>query len=146
MSDSTLIGIQSDFIDHWWKVVEPLLAPAIERSLGMLTNDSVYKLLKSKDMQLWISIKDGVTEAAATTQILTYPKVKVLALPLIGGKNRNNWLLFEPTFHEYGKSFGCTYLEGYFRMGWLGVHRKKDGGVLGSDWKAGWVFARKEIK
>jgi hypothetical protein len=140
-----VIGIQSECVDLFWGVVAPMLEPAIIRARGTLTLDSVYNSLISKDMQLWIAISDNEIEAAATTSIINYPAVKVLALPLVGGKNRQNWLQFEPMFIEFGLAHGCTELEGYMRPGWLGMFRKVAKSVLGVEWHPCWTIARKKI-
>ena len=141
-----VIGITSDKIEFCWDEMSKLLDPAIARSRGRLTNESVKAALIEREMQLWVSIdNDGTIEAACTTQIIQYPGVKVLGLPLIGGKNRGNWLPFEPMFIAYAKENGCTEMEGYARPGWVGLVRKISHSVLGKEWEPCWTIIRKKI-
>ena len=142
---SELVGIKAEYLDRVWDVVLEHLRPAIKRAQGTITEESLYEGIKCKNYQLWASINNDEAEAFAITVILNYPGVKVLGIPLIGGKNRYNWLGFEPTFMEYGRSHGCEYIETYLRMGWAGLVRKLSKSVLGKEWTIHWVLSRKSI-
>jgi len=145
MNTSRLFSLPTEHVHLLWKDCIAWLAPAIERSRGTWTNETVLKAIMDRDLLLWASVRNGIVEAAAVSQIVIYPEVKVLALPFVGGKNRNNWLIFEPTFIEYGLENGCTEFEGYMRRGWIGMSRKPSGGVLGNDWEDCWTVVRKRL-
>ena len=112
-----------------------------------MTAQSVHDAIANGDQLLWIAVDGTVLEAAATSTFITYEatKTKVIGVPLLGGHKRNYWLHFQDKFAEYGKQNGCEYMEGYLRPGWIGMHRKKSGGVLGNDWADCWTVARRKL-
>jgi hypothetical protein len=87
-------------------------------------------------MHLWISVNNGVIEAAACTRIIDYPKMRVLSLPFLGGKVLQNWLHFQAQLEAWGRAHGCKEIEGYARKGFRRVL---------ADWKFGWTFIRKPL-
>ena len=145
MSESILSMVHPDLLEAIWSDVIAYLAPAIKRSKGVITKESLYVGIKEKDYLLWTSVRDGKFEAFAITCIIKHPGTKVLAIPLIGGKDRWNWLGFEPYFIDYGLKNECEFMEGYYRMGWLGLARKISKSVLNSDWEPMWTVARKRL-
>lgn len=101
----TLLGILGDVL--------PLLTPAVERSKGRYEVGDVIALCLQGHMQMWCSVRDEKIEAVCVTQILTFPRAKVLAMTFIGGKNSAHWLRFEADMAVWAKEQGCSQLEGY---------------------------------
>jgi hypothetical protein len=132
-----LIAIPAHQIPEAWPHVASALRKAIKRADGVLTEQSVYEALLSRDMQLWTAWDGLDLEAAAVTQIVIYPGKKVAAIPLIGGSKRNDWLCFQPQFEEWARANGCDALEGYARPGWLRV--------LTGDWRHCWTVIRRDL-
>ena len=133
MTNSILNGVDYTQIPYVWNNIIHLLRPAIKRARGRFTEESIFESLKHREMQCWISTVDNEIEAVCITQILTYPGIKVLSLPIVGGKNRHNWLCFQDTFEQFAIANGCQELEGYARTGWLGLSRKSDKDSI-KDW------------
>lgn len=133
-----LIPVPARDVAEAWPVVAGDLRRAIKRADGGFTEETVYAALLSRDMQLWTAWQDGELQAAAVTQIVIYPGKKVAAIPLIGGRKRNDWLSFQPQFEEWAKANGCDSLEGYARPGWLRV--------LSNDWRHCWTVIRRDLK
>lgn len=133
-----LVPVPAKDVAEAWPVVVGELRRAIKRADGVMTEETVYEALLSRDMQLWTAWQDGELQAAAVTQIVSYPGKKVAAIPLIGGRKRNDWLLFQPQFEEWARANGCDALEGYARPGWLRV--------LSNDWRHCWTVIRRDLK
>lgn len=143
---SEVSGITSDFIDAFWPIVSPMLLPAIKRARGTMTVETVYQDLKNRDSQLWVAVNDTEIEAVAVTRIIQYPGIKVMAMPLVGGKNRNNWLHTEGMFVDFALSHDCQAIEAYMRPGWIGMVRRLSKSVLGEEWEPIWTVVRRKIK
>lgn len=120
-SDSVLWSVSPEMAALEWHRFEPLLAPAIAKSHGMLNTASVKHDLACGHMQLWAAFAGGwddEVEAVAVTEIRKYVECTVLGMPLVGGKSRERWLHFEGALTQFAAAHGCDYIEGYVRKGW----------------------------
>jgi hypothetical protein len=132
-----LVPVPAHDVPLIWPAAVAELRKAIRFADGVMTEATVYEALLSRDMQLWTAWDDDGLEAAAVTQIVCYPGKKVAAIPLIGGRRRNDWLCFQPVFEAWARQNGCDALEGYARPGWLRV--------LSDDWRHCWTVIRKDL-
>lgn len=102
-----------DVLAHMGKIL-PLLTPAVERSDGRYEPGDVIALILQGVMTLWASIDDdGAIEAVCVTQILHFPRARVLSMPFLGGKNIGRWRSFEGELIDWARKQGCTQIEGY---------------------------------
>lgn len=131
-----LVGVRSELVDTVWPRVEPLMDRACKRSHGVYEPSDIYEALMGRTMQLWTAWDGKELVAAAVTEIRIYPRMKVLAMPLLAGERLKDWLEFQPTFEEYARAHGCSHLEGYARKGWLRVLK---------NWTPQWTVIRKEL-
>ncbi len=136
MKLAQLLPVPAADVAAIWPIVAPDLRRAIKRSDGAMTEEHVIKCLLNRDMQLWTAWDNGELEAAAVTQIIVYPGRKVAGIPLIGGRKRNDWLVFQPLFEEWARANGCDALEGYARPGWLRVL---------TGWRHCWTVIRRDL-
>lgn len=105
-------------VAHVWGIAGPMLDTAIAHSDGNLwLVDVLYRILGGQD-QLWIAEDGGKIVACAVTQILAFPRKKLLSLPFVAGTNLDAWKHHEGMLIEYAKANGCVGLEGYARQGW----------------------------
>lgn len=116
-SGSQLFGVLSSHIDDIWGSVKGLVSAGLEYSDGKYTVEDVYKSLKSRDMQLWVSFNEAI-EAIGITQINIYPNKKVCVIFLVAGSYMDNWLHFSESIKAWAKERGCQSLECYGRPGW----------------------------
>jgi hypothetical protein len=113
-----MVGVQSSDIDFVWDKVVPLIERAIYYSYGKWESEDVYHAIKNKDMQLWL-ILDGINiKACIVTQILVYPKDKILMIVFASGSECHEWVYTINEFREYAKEHGCSSVEFYGRDGW----------------------------
>lgn len=70
-------------------------------------------------MQLWI-VQDQYEEiiAAIVTQIISFPRKKVLFLLFIAGVRYDEWTFVLSDLIEFAKANQCQSIEGYGRPGW----------------------------
>jgi len=131
-----VVGIKNDGVEAVWGRVEPLLKNAVGKSQGDYSVADIKDCLLSRGMQLWIWVVDDKIEACCITQIMDYPRRRVLQLPFIAGAGMKDWLKAEKLFEAYAISQGCTQFEGFCRKGWTRVLK---------DWKIAWITMRKEL-
>lgn len=111
-------------IEFMWNDVWHLLAPAVTRSHGRWTSGSLYGALVDGRMQLWLAFdEDKVIDAAAVTEVMTYPNRRMLAIHWLGGERFNEWVWdLLDVFDRFAVDAGCTGIEATARQGfwkWL---------------------------
>ena len=117
--------IEPAAVSRVWAHAEVLLRPAIDRTGGRLSSETVYSWLCAGQFQLWLV---HPTPAAVVTENRTFPTgLRVFSVLLIGGTNREDWLWLWPKMEQWAKEHGCVKADMAGRKGWLRVLK---------DWKA----------
>lgn len=107
-----------------WNDIEPMVAAALAESGGAFAPEDIFRHLLDGSMVAWLSRGGDEIEACAVTQIMQYPRKRVLAIPLVGGRNMNAWIKFQAAIEAFGRSQGCTHVNGFIgRQGWRRVLR-----------------------
>lgn len=88
------------------------IAAALEYSQGTHTVDDVIAQIISGELQLWPG-----QDSVVITQIITYPRKKVLHIFLAGG-NQKELKEMDPYVVQWAKDQGCTALTFTGRLGW----------------------------
>jgi len=114
-----------------WPAVSSMLYPAVERSHGRWTMPSLLSVLKDGSQQLWIIYEENEPiKGVATTEILSYPNTKMLAIQWLGGKDLDTWgFSFLEIIEDFAKAAGCSGIEGIARKGfwkWMKEHGYED--------------------
>lgn len=100
-----------------WEKVAPLLKPAIDRTGGRLSLETVFTGLTNNTFHLWI-----VGDAAAVTETRVYPTgLKALAVLLLGGSNPGDWETAWMEIEQKAKQAGFVKAEMTGRKGWMRV-------------------------
>ena len=101
-----------------WVIVGPMLEKAIPPSDGnIFLIDVLYRILSGSD-QLWVAENDQGIVGCAVTQVLVFPRKKVLSITFVAGSDLETWKYHEAMLVKFAKEQGCTALEGYARQGW----------------------------
>lgn len=97
-----------------------MLAPAVERSGGRHTVDSVMASIYGGYNALWFAFNDdGKSVGALVTEIETYPNRTMLNLIFCAGDDLEDWheeML--DILEKYGRDNGCDGMELIGRYGW----------------------------
>jgi hypothetical protein len=117
------VWLESEFNRVW-----PYLEPAIEKTKGRFSKETVWDDLERGNYQLWPLPNSGIV-----TEIITYPTgLKAVMMVFIGGKYKEirNTL---PAIYEWARGLGCTHAEGVTNPAWrrhgyeeMGVHIVKE--------------------
>lgn len=118
-------GIPAERVDAIWPEVSRYLQQALDRT-GTSADygvEDIYKGLKARDYQCWIVVESGDIISAGITQIVIYPKRKILTIPLVGSRKGTlqSWLPYLETLKDYGRAYGCSAIRGWGREGWKKV-------------------------
>ena len=125
--------VPTQFLDTCWGRVERYLEKAAEYTYGRYTAADIYEAIKDGDNVLWIAFDKDNIKGAVVTNMLTYPKKKVLCMQFCGGDDLKLWK--EPMLDilkRFAKDVGCEGIESTGRPGWAKIFQN-DG------YKATWV-------
>ena len=129
--------VDVDKVASIWEEVYPLLEKAQVYTAGELDTQDFFDMIKNGDMQLWIAEDDGGIFAMMLTEFVKYPRMKVMRIVSIGGKEMNRWMKYFPALEAAALSVGCTGFEIFGRKGWLRVLK---------DWECSYHVLTKDIK
>lgn len=130
-----IVHVLTDDVPHLWPVVEPLLAPAVAATFGKFETPDVLRDLLNGEQVLWVALSADETtiDAAFTTRIAVYPRLKTCCVVFCGGSGLERWgLPFVETIEKYAREKGARAIEGAFRRGWARKYpgMKEVGAVL----------------
>ena len=117
-----LYGIQPEDITVYWPYILPLLAKPFVRMELLKDYDPSYVLgeVKAKRMQCWIAYANDKIDAVFVTEIIDFPKRKILTIPYVGAETGtiDTWIEAMDTFKAFAKEHGCAAIRGWGRKGW----------------------------
>lgn len=120
-NEPRLYGVLSHAIGTVWEEIKPLLIKTLEYADGKYNLDDIYTAIKSRDMQLWVVYDNKGILSFCVTQIIIYPRKKVLSMPFVGGVEMLRWLHLTDIIKDFAREKGCDFAEGYARDGWIKV-------------------------
>lgn len=75
-------------------------------------------LAEHGDWQIWIAVDETGILAVAASEIVYYPQLTAISIRFGVGRNRQSWQHFRDDIAAWGKTRGCTKIEGTVRKGW----------------------------
>jgi hypothetical protein len=114
--------VPPQYVDTCWKEIEPYMEKAAEYTYGRYTSGDIYDSLKEYDHQLWVAFDSGKIKGAVVTNIITYPRRKILCMSFCGGIGLKDWK--DPMLEllkRFAKDSGCDGIEATARRGWAKV-------------------------
>jgi hypothetical protein len=90
----------------------PYLTASLEHAHGTHTLDDVEAGVQNGSLQLWTG-----PQSAIVTEVLEYPRVKVLHIFLAGGNLAEIEAMYEP-IAAWARTLGCTQVRCTGRPGW----------------------------
>ncbi len=119
MNESLLV-VDSTDVDYVWDDVQPLIDKALIHSEGELLSEDIFKLIKKEMQVLWVGIKDKELFCAGVTEIIKYPRKKVLRIITFAtksGHDYEHWKDFIEVLEAFGAKQGCASVEAWTRKG-----------------------------
>ena len=96
-----------------WDTAKPLLEPAIVETKGTHTIDDVCLMIGAGHFKLWVG-----KNAAAVTEFIQMPRMKVLSMFAIGGDLEELRAMVTEKLIPFAKQNGCVRVLGAGREGW----------------------------
>jgi len=114
--------VPSGQVREVWKYVKDHLYEAIEASNGRWSPEYVLASLVLNEQSLWVicdtDTGNGNVVGAATTQIISYPEKRMLAIHFLGGDGFPEWYAeLLKVISEHAKKMGCEGIECLARFG-----------------------------
>ena len=134
--DYKIVLVSSDDVPYIWEKIQPHLESMEPHSEGELSPEDFYEAITNGDMQLWTAIKDNEIMASMVTQIVPYPRKRVLRIISIAGEEMNGWIKYLHLIEDWALSVGCTSLECWGRKGWLKILK---------DWRCSYHILTKDL-
>lgn len=114
-------------VDALWPLVEPMLAPLFD-DYPLEDLEDVRASIESTHRQLWLVLRDGDIAAVAVTQIVTFPRARVLEIMALAGENVLDVMKeFDEWATEVAWLKSCDVIQVIGRPGWT-KHFKQIGG------------------
>ena len=129
--------VNSEDIELVWDEVIPLVEKALSHAEGELIQSDIRKHLDTGDLRLWVALQDRDIIASMVTEIIQYPRKKIVRVITVAGKDMSMWYDFLPMLEGYAVRNGCSSLEAWTRKG---MTRKL------KDWKHSYDIITKDLK
>ena len=132
--------VESDDITYMWDDVLPLIRVSLRYAEGELEPEDLVVHLDTGQMHLWVAMDKGEVIAAMITEIITYPRKRILRVITLASKDghgMDNWYDFLPMVEGFAINNGCSALEAWTRKG---MARKL------KDWKHSYSVITKDLK
>jgi hypothetical protein len=107
--------------------IDSYLEKAAKYTYGRFSANDIKNELLIKQQQLWIAFDEIDTYGFVVTEIIQYPKMRVLIMHFTAGKDLVKWkdaMLVD--LQDFAKFNDCKIIESYGRPGWAKVF-KNDG-------------------
>jgi len=104
-----------------WAQVEPMLLGALKKNIPLWNTDDILEGIMKDEMQLWIAYEDDEKKlyGAVITQIMNYPRGKLVNVFLLGGNNIRMWKeKMAEKIEIFAREENCLYLQAIGRKGW----------------------------
>lgn len=116
--DYFIRGIPAPHVDKFWKLAEPYIKRALDRANGELDHHDLRAMIAERNVQLWmVSNKERIV-GALTTEIVVYPRKKVVRVITLAGNEFTEWFpVAEEVIIAFGIEQGCEGIESFVRNG-----------------------------
>ncbi len=110
--------VPPDEIDYIWPSVNGLIETALDRS-GLFGINDAYCHVANGTWQLWVVHSErGNIECVVLTEIIEFPKEKVLRVTMATGSDRTKWVDRIEVIEGWAKSLDCNRVQISGRPGW----------------------------
>ena len=114
--------VPKEHIERVWPNINAYAEKCAKYTYGRYTVADIYDVVKDGDNTLWIAFDEKSIKGAVVTDLVTYPKKKMLCMQFCGGEDLKEWK--DPMLallRKYAKDMGCEGIESTARRGWAKV-------------------------
>jgi hypothetical protein len=119
--------VAPEHVEAVWPKVEKYLMGAADYTYGRFTVVDIYKSIVMSGNSLWIAFEGENVLGAVVTNMIAYPRKKMLCMQFCGGEQFDLWHnQIIALLRQSAKDNGCDGLESSARPGWARIF-KDDG-------------------
>lgn len=126
-----ILPVAQQHVARLWPLVAKYVEDSLEFAQGVFLVDDIRTGCMQGKFQLWIATRDDDVLAAVITEITDYPRMRVCAVPFIGGRDMRAWfrkMLY--AVETWSKEMGCVAMQGGARRGWGKLANMDEIGVI----------------
>ena len=112
--------VKPEDIPDIWINVKPLINKALVHTEGNMSSYDALRLLLNERQQLWIGFEESSIACAGITEVIPYPRHKILRVITFSTKSGYDldfWENHLGVVEKFGVDCGCTRLEAWTRKG-----------------------------
>ena len=128
-----VIWVNKNDAERIWPKVEPYLKSALLRWLPVYFLCDLLEMVKKDELQLWIVIDNEEEKlyGAALTQIIVYPRAKIMNVFMLGGQDWKKWKHdISAAMENFAHDQKCDFLQSMGRRGWSYFKGAFESGVI----------------
>ena len=116
---TNLVPVKATDVPENWLIAKAILRPAIERSNGRQSVETVYRALLKQHFQLWLITKTEGVVCAIITEVFTHPTgLHECCILFVAGTRREDWLHHCEDICLWAVAEGCERVSVNGRSGW----------------------------
>ena len=123
MSASFLFPIGGHEIDDFWPKIRHLIEKPLARTKADrdFAPEDVRQAIRDGTMQCWIAHDGENILVVGITEVLCYPRRKVLGIPFVGAERGtlDHWIDHMEAMKAYAREMGCSAIRVWGRDGWV---------------------------
>lgn len=85
---------------------------------GRFTAEDILAFVQNQEMQAWVVEVDGQLTGVCVTEVISYPRRRVVRLVIVAGRDFDRWSQLLDEIQEWARQLGCQSLEFFGRRGW----------------------------
>ena len=125
-SPMRIVKILPEGINLAWKSLSPYIDKALSRGQGEFISSDIYSAIERGTMQAWFALdKDEDIKAAMVTEVGDYPRLRVIRIVLLSGRDLNKYSpLIDEILTKWAIEIGAGRIETYCRKGFSRVLKR----------------------
>lgn len=126
-----ILPVAPEHVRRVWPLVDKYVESALVYTNGCFLPQDVCDFCEVGRMQLWMAVRGDDVLAALVSEVITYPRKRVVGVPFIGGKELRSWFrkaLY--TIEAWSKEMGCAGMQGGARRGWGKLAKMQEVGCM----------------
>ena len=104
-----------------WRMVRPLLEPAV-KEMGGYSLEDVAKMIFQQKWLLWTLREelpqDGQLEGIVVGEVAQFPTCREIHIRICAGRNMERWVHHIAGIEQFAQSNGCSKVQALARPGW----------------------------
>lgn len=126
-----ILPVAQQHVARIWPLVEKYVADSLVYAKGVYLPEDIRGFCIEGKMQMWIAVRGESVLAAVITEVMDFPRKRMISVPFIGGRDMRSWFRkMLATVEAWSKEMGCTGMQGGARRGWGKLAKMEEIGVI----------------